>query len=210
MTRFALFFGLALVALAQPAVAQGRSSQPDSTLVRDETSRLAVAVLGRVCLLNLGDIGGVLAATAQGGEYGFVEPPAEVAEPLLQGRSGYVRVLRRSGLGAVTVVATNDGICSVWSEFADAGALIRHMIAMVDRGGLKDGAKYLPLDTHDEGGTTVTDSYLMPVGWYAAQLGKRFGDDGTKPLALVLTVSAPGKRPMEAVLTVSRKITKPQ
>ena len=42
MTRFALFFGLALVALAQPAVAQGRGSQPDSTLVRDETSRLAV------------------------------------------------------------------------------------------------------------------------------------------------------------------------
>ncbi len=174
--------------------------------MRDESSRLAVAVLGRVCLMNMGDLGATLAASAPGGEFGFVDAPADVATAFLQGRQGFVRVLRRAGLGAITVVAGRDGICSVWSEFADVNALHRHLLAMVEKGGLKGGAQLLALDARDGDGTRVNDYYLVPQDWYARQLGQRFGDDGSVPLALVTTISAPGRRPLEAVLSVSRPL----
>ncbi|OAN55248.1 hypothetical protein A6A04_11350 [Paramagnetospirillum marisnigri] len=191
-----------LLASLSPAMAQ---SGGDYRL-RDETSRLAVAVLGRICLLNLGDINAVITAASPRGEFGFVEATPEVAKTLLQDRSGYVRVLRRPGFGAVTLMATHDGICSVFSEYADITAFQRHLTAMVERGGLKGGANLLTLDARDADGVRINDYYLMPTGWFAAQLGKRFGDDGTQPLALVTTISNPGRRPMEGVLTVSRPL----
>ncbi len=172
--------------------------------MRDETSRLAVAVLGRICLMNLGDINAVITAAAPSGEFGFVVAPDDVAASILQGRTGYVRVLRRPNLGAVTLAVSHDGICSVWSEFADITSLQRHLLAMVERGGLKGGAQLLNLDSRDTDGMRINDYYLIPSGWYASQLGKRFNDDGTQPLALVTTISPPGRRPMEGVLAVSR------
>jgi hypothetical protein len=200
-TLFAL--AIALI-IALPAAAQTGTGA--EYRVRDETSRLAVAVLGRICLLNLGDINAVITAAAPSGEFGFVEASEDVAKALLQGRTGFVRVLRRPGLGAVTLAVSHDGICSVWSEFADITSLQRHLMAMVEKGGLKGGAQLLALDSRDSDGVRINDYYLMPSGWYAAQLGKRFGDDGTQPLALVTTISPPGRRPMEGVLVVSRPL----
>jgi len=199
----ALAFALTGPLRPTPAVAQIM----DQTLARDETSRLAVAVLGRICLLNLGDIGGIIGAAAPGGEFGFTEAPEDVTTSMLQGKEGYVRVLRRPGLGAVILVASRDGICSVWSELAEPSALTRHLQAMFEKGGLKGGGQLLPLDARDSAGTRVTDYYVMPKDWYAQQLAKRFGTDGTQPLPLVTTVSNPGARPMEAVLSVSRQMT---
>jgi hypothetical protein len=191
-----------LLAIGSPASAQ---SGVDYRM-RDETSRLAVAVLGRICVMNLGDINAVITAAAPGGEFGFVDAPEDVSKTLLQGRTGYVRVLRRPGFGAISLVVGHDGICSVWSEFADATAVQRHLLSMVERGGLKGGAQLLALDNRTDSGTVISDYYLMPSGWLAAQLGKRFGDDGTQPLALVTTVAPPGRKAMEAVLSVSRPL----
>lgn len=191
---------LALAVLA-PVTAQAADYA-----VRDETTRLAVAVLGRICLMNLGDVNAVITAAAPGGEFGFVEAPADVAAALLQGKQGYVRVLRRPGLGAVTVTITRDGICSVYSEWGEATALQRHLLSMVERGGLKGGAQLLALESKEQGGSIITDYYLVPTNWYAAQLSKRFGDDGGQPLALVTSLSAPNRRPMELVLSVSRQL----
>jgi hypothetical protein len=185
--------------LASPAMAQDYQ-------VRDETTRLAVAVLGRICLMNLGDTNAVLTASAASGEFGFIEAPPDVSATLLQGKSGWVRVLRRPGLGAVTVMLTRDGICTVFSEWGDATALQRHLLSMVERGGLKGGAQLLALEAKDQSGAAITDYYLMPTGWYAAQLSKRFSDDGTLPLALVTSLAPPNRRPMELVLTVSRPL----
>ncbi|MDO8606019.1 MAG: hypothetical protein Q7R40_05755 [Phaeospirillum sp.] len=194
----------ALLFLAGPASAQSGADYR----MRDETSRLAVAVLGRICLMNLGDVNAVITAAAPKGEFGFIEPPAEVAATFLQGRSGYVRVLRRPGLGAVTLVIGHDGICSVWSEFAEVTALQRHLLSMVERGGLKGGGQLLALDSRDSDGVRINDYYLLPAGWFATQLGKRFSDDGAQPLALVTTISPPGRSPMEGVLSVSRLLKK--
>ena len=191
-----------LLAHAAPASAQMNTDYR----MRDETSRLAVAVLGRICVMNLGDINAVITAAAPGGEFGFVEAPNDVAETLLQGRTGYVRVLRRPGFGAISLVVGHDGICSVWSEFADVTAVQRHLLSMVERGGLKGGAQLLALDARNTDVGAVTDYYLMPTGWLASQLGKRFSDDGSQPLALVTTIAPPGRKAMEAVLSVSRPL----
>jgi hypothetical protein len=48
----------------------------------------------------------------------------------------------------------------------------------------------------------------MPSDWFARDLGRRFGEDGSQPLALVTSVSSPGRRPMEAMLSVSRILKK--
>ena len=201
-TRIFLLLLIALALGTGPAVAQSTTDYR----VRDETSRLAVAVLGRVCLMNLGDINAVITAAAPGGEFGFIDAPLDVAKTLLQGRTGYVRVLRRSGLGAITLVVGHDGICSVWSEYADITAIQRHLLAMVERGGLKGGGQLLALDSRDSEGIRYNDYYLVPTGWFATQLGKRFNDDGTQPLALVTIIAPPGRNPMEAVLSASRPL----
>ena len=203
MKRVFVFAILSVLLLAPgPAGAQAGGDYR----LRDETSRLAVAVLGQICLMNLGDINAVITAAAPGGEFGFVEAPADVAEAFLKDRSGYVRVLRRPGFGAITLVVGQDGICSVWSEFADVTALQRHLMAMIEHGGLKGGGQLLALDSRDSDGVRINDYYLMPTGWYARQLGKRFNDDGTPPLALVTTIAPPGRNPMEGVLSVSRPL----
>jgi hypothetical protein len=200
-----IFVALALMLVtAFPAAAQVGTGA--DYRLRDETSRLAVAVLGRICLMNLGDINAVITAAAPSGEFGFVEAPGDVAASLLQGRSGFVRVLRRPGMGAVTLAVTHDGICSVMSEYADITALQRHLMSMVEKGGMKGGGQLLALDSRDSDGVRINDYYLVPSGWYAAQLAKRFSDDGTQPLALVTTISPPGRRPMEGVLVVSRPL----
>ncbi|TAN73901.1 MAG: hypothetical protein EPN20_03035, partial [Magnetospirillum sp.] len=129
MLRVLLALLIGLLLAPPPAAAQPGTDYR----VRDETSRLAVAVLGRICLMNLGDINAVITAAAPAGEFGFIEAPADVAGTFLQGRTGYVRVLRRPGLGAITLVVGHDGICSVWSEFADTSALQRHLLAMIER-----------------------------------------------------------------------------
>ncbi|MBI3445323.1 MAG: hypothetical protein HY055_08155 [Magnetospirillum sp.] len=202
MTRIVLTFLLSLLAL--PAAAQnGPSAQ-----ARDETTRLAVAVLGRICLLNMGDSNAILTAASPTGEFGFSDATPDVAETFLKDRSGFVRVLRRPGLGAVTLVAGNDGICTVWSEYADVNAVQRYLMAMVEKGGLKGGAHLLALDARDEDGQRITDYYIMPTDWFARDLGKRFGEDGSQPLPLVTSVSGPGRRPMEAMLSVSRVMRK--
>ena len=195
-----------MLTLAGPASAQSATDYR----MRDETSRLAVAVLGRICVMNLGDINAVITAAAPGGEFGFIEAPEDVAKTLLQGRTGYVRVLRRPGFGAISLVVGHDGICSVWSEFADVTAVQRHLLSMVERGGLKGGAQLLALDARNTDAGSVADYYLMPTGWLAAQLGKRFGDDGSLPLALVTTIAPPGRKAMEAVLSVSRPLKNDQ
>ncbi|EPY03290.1 hypothetical protein [Magnetospirillum fulvum] len=84
---------------AAPALAQTAPAL-DPSVVRDQTSRLATAVLGQICLINIGDASGTLAAAAAGGEFGFIDAPPDVAKALLGERSGSVRVLRRAGLGA--------------------------------------------------------------------------------------------------------------
>jgi hypothetical protein len=205
MRRFAFLVLALLVTVGSSATAQ---TGPDYR-VRDETSRLAVAVLGRICLMNLGDLNAIITAASPSGEFGFAEVPANVAAGFLQGRQGHVRVLRRNGLGAVTLVIGQDGICSVFSEYADITALHRHLLSMVERGGLKGGAQLLALDAKDSDGVRINDYYLVPSGWYATQLGKRFNDDGAQPLALVTTISPPGRRPMEGVLAVSRPLKQP-
>jgi len=191
---------LLLVLLALPIPARAQSG----IAVRDETSRLAVAVLGRICLLNIGDYNATLTAASPTGEFGFTEATPEVAQTFLKGRSGQVRVLRRPGLGAITLVAGRDGICTVWSEYGDAGSLQRHLLSMVERGGLKGGAQLLALDARDEAGQMITEYYVMPSNWFARDLGRRLAEDGSQPLALVTSVSPPGRRPMEAMLSVSR------
>jgi len=202
MTR--IVRALFLMLLALPAQAQ----QTQTIAVRDETSRLAVAVLGRICVLNVGDYNAILTAASPTGEFGFTDVAPEVAEPFLKGRSGQVRVLRRPGVGAITLVAGRDGICTVWSEYGDAGSLQRHLLAMVERGGLKGGAQLLALEARDEDGQRISDYYLMPSDWFARDLGRRLAEDGTQPLALVTSVSSPGRRPMEAMLSVSRILKK--
>lgn len=203
MRRFTAGLALVLALLAfGPATAQTGADYR----TRDETSRLAVAVLGRICLMNLGDLNAIITSASPTGEFGFAEVPADVAAGFLQGRQGHVRVLRRKGLGAVTLVASQDGICSVWSEYADVGAFHRHLLSMVERGGMKGGGQLLALDAKDSDGIRINDYYFVPGGWYAAQLGKRLNDDGTQPLALVTTISPPGRRPMEGVLSVSRPL----
>lgn len=193
---------LLTLVLAVPALAQGRPN----AAAREETTRLAVAVLGRICVLNLGDYNALLTAASPTGEFGFVDVTPEVAEALLKGRQGFVRVLRRPGLGAVTLVVGREGICSVWSEYADTQALQRYLLAMVEKGGLKGAAKLLALDARDTEAGLVTEYYLMPMDWLAKELGRRFAVDGTQPLALVTSVSAPGRRPMEGLLSISRSM----
>lgn len=202
MRRAALALLLALSAL--PAAAQ----PVGGGAIRDETSRLAVAVLGRICVLNVGDFNAVSNAASPTGEFGFTDVAPAVAETFLKGRPGLVRVLRRPGLGAVTLVAGRDGICTVWSEYGDATSLQRHLLAMVERGGLKGGAQLLALDARDEAGSLIADYYLMPSDWFARDLGRRLAEDGSQPLALVTSVSLPGRRPMEAMLSVSRIMKK--
>ncbi|CCG41538.1 NMCC_0638 family (lipo)protein [Magnetospirillum molischianum] len=191
---------LALLCSA-PALAQ-TAPVLDPAIVRDQTSRLATAVLGQICLLNIGDTAAALAAAAPGGEFGFIEAPPDVAKALLGERNGNVRVLRRAGLGVISVVIPQDGQCSVMAEFADAAALRRHLDAMIERGGLKDGGSLLPLDTREMEGMTLTDYVFNPTGWFAKILAKRFGTDGSAPVALVTLVSPPGRAAMEAVLSV--------
>jgi hypothetical protein len=188
---------LALILPAGPAAAA-----PFDAKARDETARLAVAVLGRVCLLNLGDLGSTLAATAAGGEFGFVEAPPEVSAPLLDDRPGFVRVLRRPGLGAIVVVFGRDGGCSVSAEAVDALALRGYLTAMIDKGGLKGGAFLQPMGTATQDGVQLTDFVVLPNDWYARQLSQRLGGDGKAPVMLVTAVAPPGQRPMEAVLSV--------
>ncbi|BAE52938.1 NMCC_0638 family (lipo)protein [Paramagnetospirillum magneticum] len=195
---------LLLVLLALPAQAQTMGG----LATRDETSRLAVAVLGRICVLNVGDYNAIITAASPTGEFGFTDVAPEVAETFLTGRQGLVRVLRRPGLGAVTLVAGKDGICTVWSEYGDATSLQRHLLAMVEKGGLKGGAQLLALEARDEAGQLISDYYLMPADWFARDLGRRFAEDGSQPLALVTSISAPGRRPMEAMLSVSRIMKK--
>jgi hypothetical protein len=199
-----ILLALLLAVLALPANAQTLSNGG----MRDETSRLAVAVLGRICVLNVGDYNAIITAASPTGEFGFTDVAPEVAEVFLKGRSGLVRVLRRSGLGAITLVVGRDGICSVWSEYAEFTALQRHLLSMVERGGLKGGAQLLALDARDEAGSLVADYYLMPSDWFARDLGRRFAEDGGQPLALVTSVSTPGRHPMEAMLSVSRILKK--
>lgn len=195
---------LLLALLALPAQAQSMGG----VATRDETSRLAVAVLGRICVLNVGDYNAIITAASPTGEFGFNDVAPEVAETFLKGRQGLVRVLRRPGLGAVTLVVGKDGICTVWSEYGDATSLQRHLLAMVEKGGLKGGAQLLALEARDEAGQLISDYYLMPADWFARDLGRRFAEDGSQPLALVTSVSAPGHRPMEAMLSVSRIMKK--
>ncbi|EME70364.1 hypothetical protein H261_08578 [Paramagnetospirillum caucaseum] len=204
MSRIARILLLALLALPLETRAQSMSG----VAVRDETSRLAAAVLGRICILNIGDYNATLTAASPTGEFGFAEVAPEVAEAFLKGRAGQVRVLRRAGLGAITLVAGKDGICTVWSEYAEATSLQRHLLAMVEKGGLKGGAQLLALDARDEAGSHIADYYVMPSDWFARDLGRRFAEDGSQPLALVTSVSAPGRRPMEAMLSVSRILKK--
>jgi len=187
---------------AAPALAQTAPPAPDPIVVRDQTSRLATAVLGQICLINIGDTSGTLAAAAPGGEFGFIEAPPDVAKALLGDRAGSVRVLRRAGLGAVTLVVSQDGQCSVMAEFAEATAIHRYLIAMVERGGLKDGGTLQPLDSRDTEGMSLTDYVYSPTGWFAKILAKRFGGDGSAPVALMTLVSPPGRTAMEAVLSV--------
>lgn len=201
-----ILLALALIVLACPVRAQ--TTAPSPSAVRDETSRLAVAVLGRICVLNIGDYTATLSAASPMGEFGFTEVTPEVAESFLKGRDGTVRVLRRPGLGAITLAVGRDGICTVWSEFGDAPSLQRYMLAMVEKGGLRGGAQLLALDARDEAGQLMSDYYLMPTGWLSRELGRRFAADGTEPLALVTSVSPPGARPMEAMLSVSRILKK--
>ena len=198
MRRISLILLVWLTAF--PALAQSGPTYA----VRDETTRLAVAVLGRICLMNLGDSNAILTAASPTGEFGFADVTVDVADTFLKGRDGFVRVLRRPGLGAITLVSGADGICTVWSEYADVNALQRHLMAMIEKGGLKGGAQILPLDSRDEDGQRLTDYYVMPLDWFARDLGKRFGEDGSQPLPLVTSVSNPGRRPMEAMLSVSR------
>ncbi|KIL97511.1 hypothetical protein CCC_00572 [Paramagnetospirillum magnetotacticum MS-1] len=204
MSRITL--ALILVLLALPVAGHAQSAGGLAT--RDETSRLAVAVLGRICVLNIGDYNATITSAAPTGEFGFADVTPDVAETFLKGRSGLVRVLRRPGLGAITLVMGQDGICTVWSEYGDATSLQRHLLSMVERGGLKGGAQLLALDARDESGQTISDYYLMPADWFARDLGRRTGEDGSQPLALVTSVSAPGRRPMEAMLSVSRILKK--
>lgn len=191
---------LLTLVVAMPALAQSRTS----AAAREETSRLAVAVMGRICILNLGDYNALLTAASPTGEFGFTEVTPEVTEALLKGREGFARVLRRPGLGAVTLTVGKDGICSVWSEYADVQALQRYLLAMVEKGGLKGAAKLLALDAREAEGGMITEYYLMPLDWLAKELGRRFSTDGTQPLALVTSVSPSGRRPMEGLLAISR------
>jgi len=197
---------LVLLALLSPAPTLAGSALNPADL-RDQTSRLAVAVLGEICLLNLGDPVGVSAATAPGGQYGFVDAPSDIAAPLLNGHQGTVRVLRRAGAGAITLVATQDGDCSVMAEYADAGAIRTHLLAMIERGGLKDGGTLVPLDTRDSDGVRLTDYAFNPTGWFAKMLARRFGGDGNAPLPLVTALSPPGQTATEAVLSVRRPLS---
>jgi hypothetical protein len=186
---------------AAPALAQA-APPPDPSVVRDQTSRLATAVLGQICLINIGDASGTLAAAAPGGEFGFIEAPPDVAKALLGERNGSVRVLRRAGLGAITLVVSQDGLCSVMAEFADPIAVHRYLVAMVERGGMKDGGSLLPLDSRDTEGMTLSDYVYTPSGWFAKILAKRLGGDGSAPVALMTLVSPPGRTAMEGVLSV--------
>ena len=81
-------------------------------------------------------------------------------------------------------------------------------VSLGRRGGLKGGAQLLALDARDEAGQLMSDYYLMPSGWLARELGRRFAADGSEPLALVTSVSPPGARPMEAMLSISRIMKK--
>jgi hypothetical protein len=201
--RQSLVLTLLSLLCAAPALAQTQTAPGlDPALVRDQTSRLAAAVLGKICLINIGDTAGTLASAAPGGEFGFIDVPADVSAALLGDRSGSVRVLRRAGLGAITLVVTQDGQCSVLAEFADPAALRRHLVAMVERGGLKDGGLLQPLDSRETEGMTLTDYALNPTGWFAKILAKRFGGDGSVPVAMMTLVSPPGRSAMEAVLSV--------
>ena len=125
MRRISLILLVWLTAF--PALAQSGPTYA----VRDETTRLAVAVLGRICLMNLGDSNAILTAASPTGEFGFADVTVDVADTFLKGRDGFVRVLRRPGLGAITLVSGADGICTVWSEYADVNALQRNLMAMI-------------------------------------------------------------------------------
>ena len=199
---------LALLALlsASPLPSQA-GPVPDQAALRDQTSRLAIAVLGEICLLNIGDANGIAAAAAPGGEFGFVEAPADLTAPLLGDRGGYVRVLRRPGMGAVTLVASKDGDCSVMAEYADAAAIRTHLLSMVERGGLRNGGSLVVLDTRDDNGVRLTNYALNPQGWFAALLAKRFGGEGAAPLPLVTAIAPPGRAASEAILSVRRPPT---
>jgi len=178
------------------------AAPPPAGAAREESARLAVAVLGRVCLMTLGDPSAAQAATAPGGEFGFVEAPADVAKALLGERAGTVRVLRRPGLGAIAVVIGTDGGCAVAAETADGAALRRDLDLMIAKGGMKGGLFLQPMGISAQDGVQITDFALIPTGWYARQLGARLGGDGTQAVLLVTAVAPPGLRPMEAVLTV--------
>jgi len=197
--RHKLVLTLLSMLCVPPALAQ---TPPDLAAVRDQTSRLATAVLGQICMINIGDSTATLAAAAPGGEFGFIEAPPDVAKALLGERNGSVRVLRRAGLGAISLVVTQDGQCSVMAEFADSAALHRYLVAMVERGGLKDGGTLQPLDSREMEGVTVTDFVFNPTGWFGKILAKRFGGDGSAPVALMTAVAPPGRTAMEAVLAV--------
>ncbi|MGE5505833.1 MAG: NMCC_0638 family (lipo)protein [Actinomycetota bacterium] len=198
MRRLAVLALLAWLA-ALPAAAQ--TAQPGT---RDEPSRLAVAVFGRICLLGLGDVGAIDSMLAPGNEFGFVEVPQDIAETLLRGRRGTVRALRRPGLGTVMVVAGADGICSVWSQWAEADAVRRHMAAMVERGGLQGGGTLVPAGVKDNAGSRTFEWKLMPEGWYAHDLGRRTGDDGRRPVLVTAALWPPGERPFEGLLSAAR------
>jgi hypothetical protein len=187
---------LLLLCLALPGHAQ--------TAPRDEAARLAVAVLGRVCLLGLGDSHVIQQIAKPSGEFGFADVPPEVAQSFLHGRKGVVRVLRRPAGNALMLVVGDDGICSVWSQWADGDAVRRYMSAMVAQGGMKGGGSLLPLGIKDVGGATVTEWYLMPAGWYARDLGRRMGDDGTRQVLITAAQWPPGSRPFEALLSAVR------
>ncbi|MBI2235664.1 MAG: hypothetical protein HYU60_01690 [Magnetospirillum sp.] len=173
------------------------------TSARDEASRLAVAVLGRVCLLGLGDPFATQQVVRPGGEFGFTEVPHDIAGSLLQGRRGVVRALRRPAGNTLMVVVGDDGICSVWSQLGEAEAVRRYISAMVEAGGMKGGGQLLPMGAKAVGGAMVSEWYLLPAGWYARDLGRRAGDDGSRPVLVTAALWPSGGRPFEALLSAA-------
>jgi hypothetical protein len=171
---------------------------------RDEASRLAVAVLGRVCLLGVGDPFATQQIVRPGGEFGFTEVPSEVATSLLQGRRGVVRALRHPAGNTLMVVVGDDGICSVWSQLGDTEAVRRYLSSMVEAGGMKGGGQLLPMGATAASGAVVSEWYLLPAGWYARDLGRRAGDDGSRPVLVTAAIWPSGGRPFEALLSTAR------
>lgn len=206
MSRVAFLLLLLLLAgvLAGVPVGMRASAAEEDIAARDEPTRVAVAVLGRVCLLGLGDPGATAQIVQPGGQFGFEAVPEEVADSFLGKRRGVVRVLRRPLTGTVVVVIGYDGVCSVWAQWGDGAIAGRHLAAMVERGGLKGAGQLVPLGPHDREADRVWNWYLLPAGWYAQDLARRGSADGTAQVLISIAGSPPGARPMELVMSATR------